>query len=393
MKKLIYLSVILFTINIYCQESDSDILKKTIAQLNNIETVLYQSKKESIESGVKYLESDFSIFFDFRNANTTPKYYIKQGDSELIFDGQRHIQTLHNEKLILINNKPNVNNPLLLSFYPIKEFLPKMLENKNVRVLRKKDTTINNIKSYVFELNYKNGYLDFEKLILRDFPEANYQINYTLMVSKLNFLPTKMIMPNGSTGTISRAFYNLDFNYTPDEVLWTGKHFSSEYEKITFKEYFKRLEAKSTSKLNGDKNENNITKIKDWKIPNLKTDELVDFSIFDGNVVLLEFWFKFCGPCVKATPRLNSMNEKYKNNNFLMYGVEFREDFPRKNLQEYVSKIKMNYPVLYKGKDIANEYAIGAAPTIMIIDKKGNIVYLEAGFDHEKVKKIIEENL
>ena len=73
--------------------------------------------------------------------------------------------------------------------------------------------------------------------------------------------------------------------------------------------------------------------------------------------------------------------------------MEFREDFPKENLQEYVSKIKINYPVLYKGKELANKYSVQAAPTFMIIDKKGNVVYLESGFDKEKIERVIKDNL
>ena len=63
------------------------------------------------------------------------------------------------------------------------------------------------------------------------------------------------------------------------------------------------------------------------------------------------------------------------------------------DLQEYVSKIKMDYPVLYEGKELANKYEVRAAPTFMIIDKKGHIVYLESGFDKVRIEKIIKENL
>ncbi|MFD2827913.1 TlpA family protein disulfide reductase [Leeuwenhoekiella polynyae] len=393
MKKLSCLAALILTLSGYCQKSDRQILMTTIDELNKIETVHYQTKNESIESGVTFQEFDASVFFDFRNTTTTPRYYLEQDEMELIFDGQRHIMSLSDEKIIVTNNKPNVNNPLLLSLYSIKVLLPQMLQNKNVTISRKKDTLINNSKNYVFELSFKNGYLDFNKLTLTYFPEANFQSNYLLMVDKLSYLPTKMIMPNGDTGSISRTYDNLDFNYVVDEDIWSGNQFSSDYEKITFEEYNNRMQAKMTLNSKGNKNEIGKRKITDWKIPNLKTDELIDFSTFEGKVVLLEFWFKFCGPCVQAVPQLNSMNEKYKNEDFLMYGVEFHENDPRKNLLEYISKIGMNYSTLYKGKEIATNFSIGAAPTFMILDKKGNVVFLESGFDQSKIEKILKDYL
>jgi len=214
-----------------------------------------------------------------------------------------------------------------------------------------------------------------------------------LMVDKSSYLPTKMIIPNGDTGSISRTYDDLDFNYKIDQEIWSGNQFPADYEKISSEEYYRRMQAKMASNSKGNKNETGKSKITNWKLPNLKTDELVDFSQFDGKVVLLEFWFKFCGPCVQAIPQLNLLNEKYENEDFVMYGIEFHENATRQNLLEYISKIQMNYSTLYKGKEIANSFSIGAAPTFMILDKNGNVVFLESGFDQRKIEKILKDYL
>ena len=74
-------------------------------------------------------------------------------------------------------------------------------------------------------------------------------------------------------------------------------------------------------------------------------------------------------------------------------GIEFHENATRQNLLEYISKIQMNYSTLYKGKEIANSFSIGAAPTFMILDKNGNVVFLESGFDQRKIEKILKDYL
>ncbi len=395
LKKIVYI-VFLITINIYSQESDIEILEKTIAQLNSIESVFFTSRSESIESNITYRISEDSIFFDLTNKtkNTTPKYYIKNKDSELIFDGEKHVQSLVKERLIVTGGSRNPNNPILLTLYPIIELLPKLINNENVEITRRNDILLNEQDNYVFEFSLKNSVIDWEKLVINTYPKVDSHYNkYTLIINKSDYLPCKITMPNGSTGTLSRTMDNFNFNHKIDNQIWTGALLPSEYTSITFGDYLKRMQAKMASNSKDDTNTTEDKKIGTWKIPNIENGELVDFSKFIGNVVLLEFWFKFCGPCVKAVPQLNSMYQKYKDDKFLLYGVEFREDFPRENLQEYISKIKMNYPVLYKGKNIANAYEIGAAPTFMIIDKKGNIIYLESGFDQEKIEKIIKENL
>lgn len=382
------------TISIYSQESNIEILKKTISKLNKIETVFYESAIKCIESGTTYVDRKDSIYFDFRYITGTPKYYLNSKDSELIYDGKRHIQTMVKDKLIVIGGTNNPNNPLTLTLYPIKLLLPKLIIHKNVEISRKKDVVLNKNDNYVFEISLKNNVIDWQKIAINSYPRENPIYNkYTLLINKSTFLPSKLTIPNGPSGTISRTITNVNFDYKVNDKLWEGELLPADYTYLTFDAYMKQMKAKRAllSKKNTDTviNKN----IGPWKIPNVKNDKLVDFSKFKGKVVLLEFWFKFCGPCVKAVPQLNAMQQKYKDSNFLLYGIEFREDFSRENLQEYVSKVKIKYPVLYKGKNLANQFSIGSAPTIMILDKKGNIIYLKSGFRQAEIEKIIKENI
>ena len=396
MRKAIYLIFFFTTLIINSQESDIQILQKTITILNNIESIFYTSKFEANESKVTYVNHEDEIFFDFTEnlQNSTPNYYIKNKDSELIYNGKHHIQSSVKEKLIVTGGARNPNNPLLLTLFPIRELLPLLIDNKMVEIKRGDDTLLNGENNYVFEFSLKNSVIDWEILQINTFQTSNSGYNkYTLIINKSDLIPRKIVMPNGPSGTLSRTIENLNFNHQVDDSVWTGDLLPKEYTKITFDDYLKQMQTKMLSEAKENTTKKEKSKIEDWKIPNLENDELVDFSKFKGKVVLLEFWFKFCGPCVKAVPELNELTEKHKNDEFLLYGVEFRENFSKENLQEYVSKIKINYPVLYNGKKLAKKYSIGAAPTFMIIDKKGNIIYLESGFYKEKIEAIIKDNL
>nr|WP_315156446.1 TlpA disulfide reductase family protein [uncultured Flavobacterium sp.] len=396
MKKAIYLIFFLITLNIYCQESNIEILQNTITKLNNIESVFYMSRFEGNESEVTYVYSEDSIFFLFNNFNksATPKYDIKNKDSELIFDGKNHIQSMIKEKLILTGGSRNPNNPLLLTLYPIRILLPLLISNENVEIKRKDDITFNGQKNFAFDFSLKNSIIDWDQLKIKTFDKADVGYNtYTLLINMSDYMPRKIVMPNGPSGSMSRTFENLNFNYKIDDKTWNGDYLPKDYKRITLQDYFKQMQQQMSLQSKKDSKNKEVQKIEDWKIPNLATDRIVDFSQFKGKVVLLEFWFKYCGPCVKAVPELNELSQKYKNDAFLLYGLEFREDSEKADLNAYVSKLKMNYPVLYKGKELANKYSIQSAPTFMIIDKKGNIVYLESGFNREKIESVIKENL
>jgi thiol-disulfide isomerase/thioredoxin len=391
MKKIIYL-IFLITIRVLSQESDTSILEKTISNIYDIERVKYQSTLQAMDGGTTYLDKKDTVFFDFTNSNnSTPKYHMVSDESELIYDGKRHISTLVNEKVILIDDAPNANNPLILTLYAVKKFLPEMMMNENIEFVRKEDTLLNGQNLYVFDITFKGGYIDWGNFVLKNVSGA--ETEYTLMIGKSDYLPRKMIMDNGPTGRTSRTYENFDFDYNQDDKVWSGKLLPKDYSTITWTEYREKQKSKMQA-LKVRSSESKMGKaIDQWKLPRLKDNSIVDFSELKGSVILLEFWFKNCGPCVQAVPKLNAIYQEYKNEKFHLFGIEFREDFSQENLRGYVEKIKIAYPTLYKGGSMAAKYAVSAAPTFVLINKKGDVIYAQSGFNEEEIIKKIEANL
>lgn len=391
MKKVLTLFTLLITI-IACEKSDMEILEKTITVLDEIEKVRYKSNLRASEGGTIYLDKTDTLFFDFKTelVNLTPRYFLNDSVGELIFDGKNHIQSLSRERVTLTDDSANPNNPLMITLFPIKVFLPKLIANQDVSITRKTDSLNKDLKNYVFEIIVKKGYLDWEKLEINN--SVSNDSKYILTISKSNYLPIKFQMQNGESGTFSRTLEDFDFSYTPSEELWTGSHIPEDYTKMTFTEYqsiqrenFKNLQESTSS--TSDKKLNLV------ELPNLENNSIVKLSSHKGDLVLLEFWFKFCGPCVQAVPKLNAIYEKYKDQDFVLYGIEFKQDFDQQNLREYVKKIKMNYPSLYQGKKIADELGVTAAPSFVILDRDGKIIYVEARFNEEEINKVLKENL
>lgn len=127
----------MITIKVFSQESDTSILEKTISNIYDIERVKYRSTVQAMDGGTTYLDNLDTVFFDFTNSNnSTPKYHMVIDESELIYDGKRHISTLVNEKAILIDDTPNANNPLILTLYGVKKFLTEMMRMKSSNQLK-----------------------------------------------------------------------------------------------------------------------------------------------------------------------------------------------------------------------------------------------------------------
>jgi peroxiredoxin len=120
-------------------------------------------------------------------------------------------------------------------------------------------------------------------------------------------------------------------------------------------------------------------------------------SDYRGNVVLLNFWASWCGPCRQEMPLLEAMYKKYKKLGFVILGVNVEQDSSKANA--YLSDVSVSFPVLYDNNNTASKlYNVSAMPTTVIIDRNGNMRYLHKGYkpgyekDYKKqVKTLIRE--
>ncbi len=126
-------------------------------------------------------------------------------------------------------------------------------------------------------------------------------------------------------------------------------------------------------------------------------DANLRLSEYRGQVVLLNFWASWCGPCRQEMPLLDDIHEKYSPLGFTVLGVNVDKDISLAN--ETLEDIPVDFPVLYDptGK-VSEAYDVTAMPTTVIIDRDGNMRFLHRGYkpgyedDYiAQVKKLIRE--
>jgi peroxiredoxin len=110
-----------------------------------------------------------------------------------------------------------------------------------------------------------------------------------------------------------------------------------------------------------------------------------------GKIVVFKFWFTTCVPCITGIPQLNDLVEKYKNNDeivFIAPAID-RSDIVRRFLTRY----PFNFKVAYSANDVSQIYNTkGVFPSYFIIDKNGNIAYIDSQakeIKHEVLEKTI----
>jgi peroxiredoxin len=112
-----------------------------------------------------------------------------------------------------------------------------------------------------------------------------------------------------------------------------------------------------------------------------------------GNVVMLNFWASWCGPCRQEMPLLDAMSQRYSAAGFVLLGVDVEED--NTDAKKIVKDLKITYPILFDTENkVSKLYSVETMPTTVMIDKKGKIRYINHGYkqgDETKYRDQIRE--
>lgn len=103
-----------------------------------------------------------------------------------------------------------------------------------------------------------------------------------------------------------------------------------------------------------------------------------------GKVVVLNFWFTACKPCVMEMPELNQLVEKYKEENVVFLGVTFNS---KTEVESFLKRKSFSYNIIVD-PTIIIQYGIGTFPTNMVINQKGEVAFVDYGYRHDLIKNL-----
>jgi peroxiredoxin len=105
----------------------------------------------------------------------------------------------------------------------------------------------------------------------------------------------------------------------------------------------------------------------------------VSLAQYKGQVVMLNFWASWCGPCRQEMPLLESIYKKYNRLGFTLIGVNVEPDSNAAN--EWLKQTPVSFPILYdKESKVSKMYDVAGMPSTVIIDRTGRVRVLHRGY-------------
>ncbi|GAA0764416.1 TlpA family protein disulfide reductase [Ideonella azotifigens] len=98
-----------------------------------------------------------------------------------------------------------------------------------------------------------------------------------------------------------------------------------------------------------------------------------------GQVVMLNFWATWCGPCREEMPQLGKLYERYQGAGFQLLGVNVDEDPAA--AAALAQKLGVKFPVLLdSAKQVSKLYELNSMPSTVLIDRDGKVRFLHRGY-------------
>src|SRR5210317_2543458 len=102
-------------------------------------------------------------------------------------------------------------------------------------------------------------------------------------------------------------------------------------------------------------------------------------SEYRGDVVMINFWATWCGPCRQEMPLLDELYSRYQRVGFNLLGVNIDDDPSR--AMGMIEDLGVNFPVLFDDrKEVSKLYDVEAMPVTVIVDREGTVRYVHHGY-------------
>lgn len=115
-------------------------------------------------------------------------------------------------------------------------------------------------------------------------------------------------------------------------------------------------------------------------------DGQMPVSKFRGDVVYLDFWATWCGPCRDSFPWMREMQTKYRDKGLTVLAVSLDTD--RVLARQFADELESNFIIGYDDSgSIADMFKVKGMPTSVVINRDGTVSEIHQGFNLTKLEE------
>lgn len=125
----------------------------------------------------------------------------------------------------------------------------------------------------------------------------------------------------------------------------------------------------------------------DFSVENINGGKL-EKSALHGHPVVIDFWETWCQPCRMQMPEVQKLYKDYAPKGVQVLGIS---DESKKVVSPFVRDRSLSYEFgLDSVHAMKKAFGVDGYPTMILLDRDGNIVYSESPPDIDKVREILD---
>ncbi len=130
-------------------------------------------------------------------------------------------------------------------------------------------------------------------------------------------------------------------------------------------------------------------------LPSLQGQNTFRLEQYKGQVLYVDFWASWCGPCAQSFPFLNSLHNEFKDQGLSILGVNVDEE--KSLAHEFLAKYPAAFPILNDAEgQCATNFAVKGMPSSYLIDRQGIVHHVHLGFrpsEAEEIRALVRQLL
>ena len=346
----------------------------------DIEMVFNQFGTTQTDTAIFHLSRDTSdAVLGWTYYNEIPNYITE------IYNGKEWITAVYDEGLVLVEPAPGVellqsSGTLMTSPLYIRHLLEKVASG-DIAITYEGDTTAWGEEHDMFRFDLQKQWVSIDGKIN---PTEGALNTFDLWIATGNNLPSYFLVTIAdNNGSVATRLSNYTFGEKLAAEKWQQESLSPDLNKMNLRSYYAAAAAKMS-----------ITAGSPMPPFSLIADgnSVLNNAALQGKTALLVFWFPGCGPCIEAVPFLNQLYQTYSPKGLVMYGLDISNS-PEENIQAYVGKYQVAYPVVPQAKVVSEQFGITSAPTLVLVGSNGLITEIFRGVDNDAVLGAVKRAL